>query len=287
MIDFERPAFLFLIPVAVLFVWLGWRQSLTRWAPVQTRTALGLRIFILVLIIAALAGPRWLTETKNPAVIFLSDISGSISPEAREAARNFVAKARPEHEAQSAEVVFAREAVVTKTFGEKEGSENPLLPAEEATDLHAALEFAAATLPSDRPGRVVLLSDGVPTKTHNPLQIAAEMPIEIDTVPLEAQAKTEASAISIKAPAGVREGEVFNLSARVHATSETPLATVRLFQNNLLVAETSRDLPAGFSEIEFPNIRADGRMALYEVAVVAPGDTVAENNRKKIGRAHV
>lgn len=286
MIDFDRPAFLFLVPIALFLVWLGQRGSLTRWTAAQSRTALGLRAVILVLAAMALAGPRWLTETREPAVIFLSDVSGSISAEARESARAFIAEARGQKEAQSAEAVFAREATITKTFGEKEAPKDLAEPEEDATNLHGALEFAAAILPADRPGRIVLLSDGVPTDAENPLKIAAESPIEIDTVPLKSQVKTEASATSIKAPNGVREGEIFNLTAQVHATSEIPGATVRLYQNNLLVAETPRDLPAGFSEVAFPNVRADGRMALYEVEVAAPGDTVAENNRKKIAIAH-
>ena len=63
-------------------------------------------------------------------------------------------------------------------------------PAEEKndleTDLSAALEFAATLLPADRPARIVLLSDGVPTAGRNPIETAAQLHnVEIDTVAVQ------------------------------------------------------------------------------------------------------
>lgn len=279
MIDFDRPVFLLLIPAAILLTWLGHRGSLTRWPIPQSRVALALRILILVLVSLALAGPRWLTETRDPAVVFLKDVSGSIAAEAREAADTFVTSASGKDPAKSSEVLFARQAAVP----EKDPTELP----EDATNLHAALEFASTLLPADRPGRIVLLSDGVPTDASDPLNIITEAGnIEIDTVPLRSPSRTDASVASIKSPGGVREGEVFNLVAQIYSTSEIEAATVRLFQNNLLVAETQVKLPVGFSTVEFPNIRAEGRLALYEIEVSAAGDALAQNNRKKIAVAH-
>ena len=278
MIDFDRPAFLLLIPAAIFLTWLGGRGSLARWSIGQSRAAWAVRILILMLVGMALAGPRWLTETNEPSIVFLRDVSGSIPAEAREAATSFMAAVTEKEPSRVSEIVFASQPSVPRQDRE--------IP-EDATDLHAALEFAAALLPTDRPGRLVLLSDGIPTDTADPLNIIADIPgMEIDTVPLKSSSKTEASVVSIESPGGVREGEVFNLKAKVHSTSEIETATARLFQNNLLVAAVPVKLPGGFSPIEFPNIRAEGRLALYEVEISAAGDTVNQNNRKKVAVAH-
>lgn len=286
MVDFERPLFLLLIPAAFILTWLGQRHSLTRWTESQRRISIGLRAIILTLVALALASPRWLTETREPMVIFLRDNSGSIDAKTREEAKAFVGTARKQDETRTAEVVFAKEAAVAKTFGELEDAPGLQWPAEDATALHSALELATALLPADRPGRIVLLSDGLPTDSQNPLQIAAESAVEIDTVPLKPEALSDVAAVSLKAPTGVREGEVFGLSARLHASEATPSVALRLYQNNLLVGEIQLDLPDGFTEVEFPNIQTDGRMGLYEIEVVASGDSIAQNNRKKIALAH-
>ena len=65
-----------------------------------------------------------------------------------------------------------------------------------------------------------------------------------------------------------------------------PSASIRVYQNDLLVSEVQRELAKGVSEVVFPNLRAEGRMALYEVEVKAPEDSALENNRKKVAVAH-
>ena len=158
---------------------------------------------------------------------------------------------------------------------------------DEETDLSAALEFAATLLPADRPARIVLFSDGVPTAGRNPIETAAQLQnVEIDTVPVPALAEKDAAVVSIKLPNSLREGEIFDLSAQVFSTSPMPSASIRVYQNDLLVSEVQRELTKGVSEVFFPNLRAEGRMALYEVEVKAPEDSAVENNRKKVAVAH-
>jgi Ca-activated chloride channel homolog len=70
------------------------------------------------------------------------------------------------------------------------------------------------------------------------------------------------------------------------SSSTVPSAAIRVYQNDLLLGETRQDLPQGISEVKFPNLRAEGRMALYEVEVSAPEDSAAENNRKRVAVAH-
>jgi len=287
MFDFERPAFLLLIPAAILLQWFGGRNSLARWAARKEALCTLLRALILALLGLALAGPRWLTKTTEPAVVLLRDVSASIKSETQTENKQFAEAFAANNPERVAEVVFAREPLVVRAFGARAAQEPASLPSDEATDLSAALEFAATLVPADRPARIVLFSDGVATAGRNPLETAAQLQdVEIDAVPLRLVSEPDAAAVSIKLPGSIREGEIFDLSARLFSAAPAGSAAIRLYQNNLLVTEIHRELPKGVSEVTFPNLRAEGRMALYEVEVIAPDDSAAENNRKKIAVAH-
>ena len=285
MFDFDRPVFLLLIPAAILLPWFGGWHSLARWSAQQATMCTLLRSLILMLLCLALAGPRWLTRTTEVAVVLLRDVSASIENQTE--SEHIVETLAASNSERVAEVDFAREPFVVKGFGTRSSREPAPPSSEEATNLSAALEFAATLLPADRPSRVVLFSDGVATAGRNPLETAAQLQdVEIDTVPLRSVSGSDAAVVSIKTPGAVREGEIFDLSAQLYSGAPVESASIRLYQNNLLVSEVQRALPKGVSEVGFSNLRAEGRMGLYEVGVSAPDDSTAGNNRKKIAVVH-
>ena len=285
MFDFDRPVFLLLIPAAILLPWFGGRHSLARWPARQVALCTLLRSLILTLLCLALAGPRWLTKTTEAAVVLLRDVSASI--ETQTESKHVVETLAANNSERVAEVDFASEPFVVKAFGARSPQEPGRTPGEEATDLSAALEFAATLMPADRPSRIVLFSDGVATAGRNPLETAAQLQnVQIDTVSLRSVSGSDAAVVSIKTPDAVREGEIFDLSAQLYSAVAVGSASIRLYQNNLLVSEVQRALPQGVSELTFSNLRAEGRMGLYEVGVTAPDDSTAENNRKKIAVVH-
>lgn len=289
MLDFERPGFLFFIPVALGLLWLGQRHSLTGWTKRQARACTFTRCLIVLLVCLALAGPRWALPGTEPIVIFLRDVSASLSAASQEKITAFLAEAKPDPK-RSAEVEFAGEPRVTRSLGEANGAEETPKPSPRAaaTNISGALEFAAALLPSDQPGRIVLLTDGQYTDGVHPVATAsslAERGVEVDVLPLRETPGEEASLVSVSLPKSVREGEVFDLPVDVQAGVETP-ATLRLYQNNLLVSTSTTQLISGSNRIVFPNIRADGRLATYEVQLVAAKDTLTENNRHRAATAH-
>jgi len=289
MMDFDRPLLLLLFPPAALLLWWGWRKSIAQWTARQSALCLVVRTAIAAALCLALAGPRWITQTNETAVVILRDVSASVSPEAREQGKVFAAGAAHGKQNRVAEVVFARAPVTNRPFGESGDSPSSVLPAEDGTDLSGALEYAAAILPADRPGRIVLLSDGIVTAGNNPLEAASSLAaqgIEIDTQPLSSPHRPEVAVVSLKAPGLVREGEVFDLSANIHTSAAASAVSLRLYQNNLLISERKQDLPAGMSQVVFPSIKAEDRTALYEVEISTPDDTHAENNRRKMAMAH-
>lgn len=288
-IDWDRPGFLFLIPFALLFIFLASRRSLVTWSRRQWISCQGLRIAVVILIGLALAGPRLLHSSTQAAVIFLRDVSDSISSEASTEAAEAIAKASVGREGQSAEIHFARTPVVVRPLGQPRRDPLPAPPAPEASALASALEFAAALFPPDRPNRIVLFSDGVATGGRDPLESAvslAERGVEIDTILSPASTLPETAVTSLQAPPTIREGEVFDLTATVHASEPITAASLRLYQNQILIAESQIDLPRGSAEIIFPRVQALGKTAMYEVEVSTPVDTWTENNRRHLVLAH-
>ncbi len=249
MVDFDRPAFLLLIPAAILVQWVGTRNSLTRWPePAES---------------VVRAAPRdhffaGRTRFGRAAMVDENNRSGR-----RSAARRLCQHRRATCRAQNAEMAatFAGEpsqprrgggvrsrAAGNQRIWRKHARETPLAEKEndQETDLSAALEFAATLLPADRPARIVLFSDGVPTAGRNPIETAAQLQnVEIDTVPLPAMSEKDAAVVSIKLPNSLREGEIFDLSAQVFSTSPVPSASIRVYQNDLLVSEVQRELDQG------------------------------------------
>ena len=118
MVDFDRPGFLLLIPAAILVQWLGTRNSLTRWPSRQKAWCGLLRAIIFSLVALALAGPRWLTKTTDPAVVLLRDVSASIGRDRQTQNAETAATFAGSHPERVAEVAFAREPQVIRGFGE-------------------------------------------------------------------------------------------------------------------------------------------------------------------------
>ena len=92
MIEIARP-WMFALLVALPLLWLGMRRSIAAWTSPQRRICTAVRILLLALIVLALAGLRVLRPSAETAVLFVVDGSASVSPEAANSAREFVAKA--------------------------------------------------------------------------------------------------------------------------------------------------------------------------------------------------
>src|SRR5688500_12507511 len=89
MVEFTNTAALVLLGLIPVAIYLA-RHSLAALARTRARTAVALRVLILLLIVMALAGLRIRLATRDLAVIFLVDVSSSVSPGAGRAAVEFI-----------------------------------------------------------------------------------------------------------------------------------------------------------------------------------------------------
>src|SRR6202011_349580 len=79
-IAFDRPLLLLLLPVCIGFVYALWRTSRVYMPPLRRRLSLGLRVAIVVVLLAVLAEPRVQLQANDLAVAFLLDRSDSVTP---------------------------------------------------------------------------------------------------------------------------------------------------------------------------------------------------------------
>ncbi|MGE3717258.1 MAG: VWA domain-containing protein [Bauldia sp.] len=147
-----------------------------------------------------------------------------------------------------------------------------------ATGLGEALQLAAAMLPGDRSGRVVLLSNGVGTGgAEGALPALSASAIPVDIVPL-APAPGEVVAVGLTAPNPIRIGDPFLLAATIFSDREQA-GTVTMLRDGVAIAEHAVTLSPGTNRVDALVAEATPGIATYEIMVAADTDAVAENNR--------
>ncbi|MEA3186530.1 MAG: hypothetical protein QOD99_360 [Chthoniobacter sp.] len=282
MIELTHPWFLLLL-VALPCLALPLRRSLADMTRAQLRICTMWRAFILLLLAFSVAGVHIRKEARDVAVLFVVDDSASMSPEAKKAARDFISASLPHAGDQIAGVIgFAESASVWQSPQARlrlSGSW-PHLAGRDATNIAGALTFASGSFPPNASRRLVLLSDGVETAGQAVpcAQTLSQRGIELLTVPLRNPPKPEVLVQKLEAPQRTKTGEPFDVTAAVRSSIESK-ATIKLFQNQFLVAQRELSLKPGDNRIAFRNLSAEGALAAFEVEVSAEHDTVAENNR--------
>ncbi len=284
LVELAHPWFLALALVVVaLLVWAQ-RRSLADMTPAQRRVCFGLRTLILLLLVLALAGIRWLVPSRELAVLFAVDHSASVSPAAQQQAREFVtASLAAKASGDSAGIVgFAEKATLWQAPATnlKLAEPWPELAGRQGTDIGGALDFTSAIFPAGKAKRIVLLTDGNDT-TDRAASTAAQLAaqgIELLTVPLRNESAPEVLVEKVEVPRRLKSGEPFDLTAVIRSTVATT-AKAKLYQNQFLVEQRDLELKPGENEFLAPNLKADGSFIAYELEVVPALDTVAENNR--------
>ncbi len=283
MVELKHPWFLALALVVVFLAWTQ-RRSLADLTPTQRRVCFAVRTLLLLLLVLALTGVRWLLPSRELSVIFAVDQSASISAAAKQQARDFIATSLAAQGAGDVTGVigFAGNAELWQPPhpSSKLAPDWPALADRKSTDLGGALDFASALFPAGRTKRLVLLTDGNDTAARA-AQVAARLAqqgVELFTVPLHNAAAPEVLVEKVDVPCRLKQGEPFDLTAHIRSNVATT-AKVKLYQNQFLIEQRDVSLQPGNNEFRAPNLKADGNFISYEVEVIPALDTASENNR--------
>lgn len=277
-----------LLPILVII----WRWRGMRLTP----AALLLRLALVSLLVLALADPTMGREAPAQGpVIILVDQSDSLTAEGqatlRAAAARLVAEAGP----QATTLWFGGNVIAIPAV--EPGDRSTPEPADQAALLTARLTALdptasnlerALTLASEMlaptGGRIVVLSDGFETR-GNALAAARSLAaagITIDALPVEPIRTPELRIAGMTVPRTLRVGEEYPV--QIFVASEpgqqrsASAATLRLWENDRLLAEEEVQLNPGLNDFTFPNQAVTAGVVRLRAEVTGAPDTFARNN---------
>lgn len=281
--NFTTPLALLLLLSLPYFFWLGRPRpgALRRrrdWA------GLGLRTVILLLLIFSLAGSQIVRAADELAVVFLVDVSDSITPQQQAAAEDFVRQAietmGPDD--QAAVILFGANALVERPMsGLAELAPVTSVPQALHTDLAEAIRLGMALFPAGSGRRFVVLSDGAATSgnTLEAARLAAAAGVEIDYVPIQNNAgAAEAWVTAVDAPTRVSEGETITVQVTVESTVDMA-ATLRVLAGGQVIYNAAVQLRPGTNNFPIPLRATAQEFIRYTVEIVPAQDSYYQNNQ--------
>lgn len=312
-VTFEHPAWLLLILGAIPVAWAGlrWFAPMSR---IRRVSAVVLRVLLISLISAMLAGASSIRRTDRIAVVGILDVSGSVrmfadfgpGPDAKpldplRAAREYFAAVASQRTADDliGLVVFDGRSLAVATPTRGPIADRSLdVRMTEGTNIADALRYAAALIPPDASGRLVLLSDGNQTAgdaaaAARELASRSGARVPIDVIPIPLSASREVMVESVDAPprAAVESTVTVRVVLRASAAARGTLSLLRegepLDINGAEPGYARRVQLAPGPNVELINVQLPPGKVHRFVAVFEPqregetliGDTRLENNQ--------
>ena len=155
----------------------------------------------------------------------------------------------------------------------------------EGSDLGGAIALAASLIPPQRPGRLLVLSDGeangssLTAAAHE----AAARGVPIDYRGFHRPGTADVAVESLDVPGTIDEREPFQFSAAVRSDRSVEGEAV-LFRGGVEIARETRTFAPGVSQLTFRDLIDEPGVARYRLELITGGDRVPENN---IGEAAV
>lgn len=293
--EITRPLLLLLL-LFLPALYYGYRRSLVDLSRTQRIISLVTRIIIVVLLILSVADVQYLKTDDKLAVMFLADISDSISDDGLTKATDYVNEALKSRDGnqQSGLIAFTDKTEVVRALlksGDEPDAELKLTEVKQAwletdedagdtTNIAQAIETAWGTFPANANKRIVLITDGVETQrdaVHTALR-GKDFGIQIDTVPIYPSDEPEVMVQRLDMPAQVKQGAPFNVEVLIHSNHED-VAEIRLFKNKFEVAKQEARLEEGENRVVFTQTAMDSGTLTYDALCRSTKDTRYDNNR--------
>jgi uncharacterized membrane protein len=247
------------------------------------RWALGLRCLLLAVTLIALAKPtmpRWVDRLN---VVFLLDLSDSVSLAARENAYRFVAQAvsgmHPGD--QVGLIAFGENAVVDQGLRTSPRLDRPTATVGgRQTNLAQALQLGLASTPAGHANRFVLLTDGRQNAGNAVAvaQAAKDAGADIYYVAAPLTFPQEVVVESLVLPHEVKFGEPYQAKVVAWSQADTQ-GRLSLFRNGEFLGSQVVRLAAGKNVYSYRQSLEQSGIHVYQAALEVDGDTIEENNR--------
>ncbi|MDX2148913.1 MAG: glutamine amidotransferase [Planctomycetota bacterium] len=301
-LNFERPAWLLLIPVlGALTIWIG-RRSIAGLGSSSRWVTLVIRLLVITLLAGSLAEPHWNKTSKNVGVVVVLDTSRSVPLSQQSWADDLIARASTlnrETGDRLGVITVGRDAFVQSLPSSLNTRlERRHVGSLDATNLASGLQLALAVRQRDAAYRVLLVSDGL--ETDGSLLQAAEAAraakVPVDILPLRFRHESEVVLDQLVAPPTAREGETISVKVLLQATKATR-GKLSLLLNGAPVdldpdsdgVSTPIELAAGpntfTQQVTVPRSGPQAFKVVFEPAVGeggrVMGDALTENNQSE------
>jgi uncharacterized membrane protein len=150
---------------------------------------------------------------------------------------------------------------------------------DEGSDLGAAIGLAASLIPRERPGRLIVFSDGEATgeSTAAAAYEAAGRGVPIDFRAFVRGGGADVAVESLDVPGVVDRREPFQFTASIRA-DRTAAAEIVLFRDDVEISRGKHTLAAGSTPFTFRDLVERPGLARYRIEVATNQDPVPQNN---------
>ncbi|MHC4927494.1 MAG: vWA domain-containing protein, partial [Planctomycetota bacterium] len=268
----QDPIWLLLIVPFAVLLWL---------VKLPSRLLQGLRIAVVVLLILALCRPAILLPSYHGTVVIVADRSASM-PADKDLRHEEIARLvqdKMDTQDDLAIVSFGDQPVIEPLNSDVfQGFTSQVNP--DGSNLADAINTAMSLIPPEKPGRVLVLTDGRWTGLAPAAVTTTAMSrqIPIDYRFLERPGAMDLAISEIQSPATVNPQESYMINAWVTSPVSQEIA-YELRRGNTVISQGRRQVPAGRSRLTFRDRAAEPGTLEYTVSVKADAeDPVMENN---------
>ncbi|AEE96728.1 VWA domain-containing protein [Mahella australiensis] len=278
-IDFINPWLLLLVvPVAAFIIWASRHGRRTR----KDRYVTAIRMVITMLIILSLAGFSLKVRSDETAVVFVADLSASMSG-AKDAMADFIKQSmefKPEG-FKTGVLAFGKNALVEQSIADEMNFRQwETTPDVNHTDIDSALQTAGAIMPGDAGKRIVLMTDGN-QNTGDAVKRAmalAQQGVRVDAVFLDSMPEQEVQITSLDIPSELYEGQSYDISVAIDSTVNAS-AVLRLYADRQLIGQQDVQIQKGENRFIFKDKADTSGIKTYEAELQTDKDGVLQNNQ--------
>ena len=282
-LSFLFPELLLLIvPLVFLYVYVV--SGFSRTGGDGRARGLGgaVRIASLVLVTLLAAVPIASIGGKGVDVVVVVDVSRSMPAESRNRALEIIKLLEDRRRAgdRVGVVVFGRDARVERLLEEHSrfGTFAQQVD-DEGSDLGSAIGLAASLIPRERPGRLIVFSDGEATgeSTAAAAYEAANRGVPIDFRAFVRSGGADVAVESLDVPGVVDRREPFQFTASIRS-DRTADAEIVLYRDDVEISRGKHTLAAGSTPFTFRDVVERSGLARYRVEVATNQDPIPQNN---------
>lgn len=279
--ELTRPLFVAAGAVVILLALFVWSRLAPPLPPARARLSLALRIVILLLLTASLAGFAFQRSPAEQSLVVVADLSASTQSalDVQTTTVQRILAARKGSD-RAGVVSFGRDPQVEVNIStDPQFSEFQSRPNPNYTDIASALQLAGSILPTDTRRHVVVVSDGrgnLGDAIAEARLLHAEG-VRVDTVALNVPIGSEAYVDRLSAPSSLNQGEQATAQALIVSNADTS-ATVRWYLDKSLLTTSQVQLSAGETALTQVVKPVEPGFHSIRVTIDPTLDTYGENN---------